>query len=218
MPRPNPRVIILLVLAGVLAFVVLPILLTDQPGTVATGGDIVSKTFSGVSVDSEAVYDVQLLEGSDAAHESTHMFDALDGLEGVSAAALDTKSLKLAVSYSSATTTEGPIRARLLAAGYLRPTADEAEPAVLDAGGKVQRIAVVDDHGFSPAYIRARAGIPLEIEFGPGTECRVTVVFPELKITSDISKGGVVKLPALEPGTYTIACGGNAPEGAIIVE
>lgn len=216
--KPHPRVIIVLVLAAIVALVVLPMLLTEQPGTVKSSGGVISKKLAAIDTDAEATYRIRLLEGGDAAHEASHIFEALAGLPGLGSVALDTASLDLKVSYASGQTDDEPFRARLLAAGYLVPTAEDAAPAKLDASGGVQRIAVSDDHGFQPAYIRAKAGVPLEIEFGPGTECRTSVRFPELEITADISKGGVVKLPAMEPGTYTIACSGDAPEGAIIVE
>ena len=37
-------------------------------------------------------------------------------------------------------------------------------------------------------------------------------------ITEDISQGATVSLPAMEPGTYDILCGGDGSEGAIVVE
>jgi hypothetical protein len=64
----------------------------------------------------------------------------------------------------------------------------------------------------------AQAGIPIEIEYGPGVECREVVKFPGIGVVQDISEGGTVTLPALEPGEYQIACGGDAHEGTLIVE
>jgi hypothetical protein len=66
--------------------------------------------------------------------------------------------------------------------------------------------------------IAARAGIPLEIEFAPGQECRTVVKFPEIGVEEEIGQGGTVSLPALEAGTYQIVCGGDGPEGTLLVE
>ncbi len=218
MPRMHPRVVILSVIAAVIVLVVIPVLLEDQPGAVRSEAGSVTKTFSATEADSEAVYPVLLTEGSDAAQEATRIFDALSGVQGVVSASIDVSTLDLTVKYASQQADNAVIRASLLASGYLKPTAEDAEPAVLDASGKVQRIAVKDEHGFSPSYIRAKAGVPLEIEYGPGTACRVGVKFPELGVEADISKGGLVKLPAMKPGTYTILCSGDATEGAVFVE
>ena len=78
----------------------------------------------------------------------------------------------------------------------------------------------VNDDGvqFDPYLILATAGVPIEIEFAPGTECRTIVKFPQIGIEQDISQGGTVALPALEPGEYQIACGDDGHEGALLVE
>ena len=83
----------------------------------------------------------------------------------------------------------------------------------------MQRVAVADTGmQFDPYLIRATAGVPIEFDFAPGQECRVIVKFPELGVEQDISQGGVVALPALDPGEYQIACGGDGNEGTLIVE
>jgi plastocyanin domain-containing protein len=102
--------------------------------------------------------------------------------------------------------------------GYSAPTAADATPTEIATDGSVQRLSIADQNGFDPALILAKAGIPIELTFAPGQECRATVVFPEINVTQDISQGGVVSIAGLTPGTYTIQCGGGSPEGTLIVE
>lgn len=218
--KPTPKqlllVIAIVVIAG--AFIVAQSLTTGTPGSVTTEGSRITRIMTDASADATAEFPIRLLEGGDAAHESVHIFEAIDGIQGVESATFDTESLLLAVDYDSAVLPADYLRSALVASGYLALTADDATPMELAADGSVQRIEVADAGGFNPAFISAKAGIPAEIVFAPGTECRVTVKFPQLGIVEDISQGATVLLPAMEPGTYDILCGGDGSEGAILVE
>lgn len=215
--RPNPRVVMIgtvVVLAiGVLYYVSS----TESVGQRSATGAAVTQVLGTAEPDSSASFELILKEG-DPEHESAHVFEALGGMPGLASAGLDVATEVLTVEFDSSAATEADIRARLLQAGYVAPGAEDATPAELSEDGSVQRIAIVDDHGFSPAFIKLASGVPAELEFGPGTECRVSIGFPELGIEQDISAGAVVKLPALEPGTYAIVCSGDAQEGALLVE
>lgn len=218
MPRIKPAHLVLALIAIVFAVFALPQILADQPGARSTSGTEISETIGVTETNAVASFPLQLLEGAGAEHEADHIFEALAGLPGVGTATLDTVSLELAVEFDSATIAEEPIRQRLLEAGYVTPTVADAAPMLLAEDGSVQRIAVADEGGFDPFLIRAAAGIPIEIDFAPGTECRTSVKFPGLNVEQDISKGGTVALPALEPGNYTIACSQDGNEGTLIVE
>ncbi len=119
-------------------------------------------------------------------------------------------SEELTVHFDSAQSSEATVRSSLVAAGYVAPSVEDAVPAVLSDDGSVQRLGIADDHGFDSPYILAKAGVPLELELAPGTECRTSVSLPPAGATHDISQGAVVTLPPLDPGTYPILCSGNA--------
>jgi hypothetical protein len=89
--------------------------------------------------------------------------------------------------------------------------------AVLHGG--VQRIVVDPATGiFVPNVIVARAGTPLEIGFKPGSGCLASVRFETFKIAQDISQGGAVALPALQPGEYSFSCGMQMVFGKVVVK
>lgn len=218
--RPTPKQVLALTALAVvaIAFFVTQAFTRGAPGSVAREGAVITRVMTAAETDASADYTVRLLEGSDADHESTHMFQAIDGIQGIGTASLDVDDLVLTVNYDSSVVTADIIRSALAASGYVARTTADAIPMELSEDGTVQRIEIIDDHGFKPSFIKAAAGVPAEITFGPGTECRVVVKFPDLGIVEDISQGGVVSLPALEPGTYPILCGGDGDEGSIIVE
>lgn len=218
--RLTPRHILLItaVVVVAVAFGVTQAMTANAPGAVKSEGTRVSQIIDTIDTDASATFEIRLLEGSDAAHESIHIFDTIETLPGLGVATIDTERLTLEVTYNSAAISEGVIRQQLAAVGYVQATVADATPAELSDDGSVQRLSITDNHGFSPSLIRAKAGIPLELTFGPGTECRTVVVFPELGIQQDISAGGLVALGALEPGTYRILCGGQGDEGSIVVE
>lgn len=219
MQRIKPQYIILGVVLVIAALLVIPQLLTYQPGERVVEENMVTETIGVVETNTTATYQVGLVEGSDPEHESDHMFESLADLPGVGTASLDTQTLELTVNYDDASVDEAAIKDRLLNAGYIVPTKDDAAPLEMADDGSVQRIAVADNgQRFDPYLMIAKAGVPIEIEFAPGTECRVAVKFPDIGVAQDIAQGGVVALPALEPGDYQIACSGDGHEGTLIVE
>ncbi|MBS3956170.1 MAG: cupredoxin domain-containing protein [Clostridiales bacterium] len=210
---------VLVAIAAALVGVI--VMLVADPGTpesVKQPDAAISRVMTNAETDTSADFPVRLLEGSDIQHESVHMFEALMGIEGVGTATLDPEGLVLNVAYDSTVVSEDSIRAELIASRYLAVTSADATPMELAADGAVQRIGIVDKQGFEPAYILAKAGVPLELAFGPATDCRTNIKFPQLGVAEDISSGATVKLPALQPGTYDIVCGGDGKKGAIIVE
>ena len=219
--RPTPRTI--LIVAAVLiigvAFVITNIQSANAPGTTKTEGTQITYIIGEVEEKSSVEIPVQLLEGSDAAHESVHIFETIAGVQGAAKAVLDTETLVLTVSYDPALLDPAEVQRTLAAVGYTRPTAEDATSAEVSADGTTQAIAVTDTgKGLEPAVISAKAGLPLTVTFGPGTECRTTIVFPDLGVSADISNGGTVELPTLTAGTYAIQCGGGGNEGMLIVQ
>jgi hypothetical protein len=215
----KPAYVILGIVVVILAVLVLPRLFASQPGMASIEGDVISETIAEIDTNATAVYQVTLLEGSDAEHESEHMFEALAGVQGVGTASLDMETLELTVAYDEEAVGDSFIREQLLLTGYLVPSLDDATSTEVAEDGSVQRIDVADTGvQFDPFLISATAGIPIEFHFDPGQECRTVVKFPELGVQEDISQGGVVVLPALDPGEYMIACGGDGMEGTLVVE
>lgn len=178
---------------------------------------VVSKEIGGSVADKTASFRVILKEG-DPEHESAHVFESLAGVPGLATATLLTASAELQVGFDSKAVGEKDIRAALVRAGYVTATADDAVPLEVAVNGKLQSIALADDHGFKPNLLRAKRGIPIELRFMPGTECRVAVSLPALGKTLDISKGAKMRLPGLDPGAYEILCSGNATEATILVD
>ncbi|MBF4509888.1 MAG: cupredoxin domain-containing protein [Aeromicrobium sp.] len=218
--RPTPKQTLFLVALAVIgvAFLVTQLMTRGAPGSIERRGDVITRIMTSAETDAVAEYPIRLLEGGDAAHEATHIFEVIDGIQGIGAARLDVERVVLMVEYDAATVTPEIIRNALISSGYVEITSADAAPTEVAPDGSSQRIAIADERGFRPAYIRAKAGIPIVLDFAPGTECRLTIYFPQLDIHEDISRGASVTLPALEPGFYDIFCGQGGSEGGIFVE
>lgn len=86
--------------------------------------------------------------------------------------------------------------------------------------GGVQKVSIdLTTGSYSPNYITAKAGVPVELDFkGPASSCNGYVQSQQLGFSQDVSNGGTIKLAALQPGTYTWACGMNMYTGRIVVK
>jgi hypothetical protein len=83
----------------------------------------------------------------------------------------------------------------------------------------VQRIAVHVTDGYDPDRILVDSGVPVELAFSEGHGCLGRVVFDSLNIEADLENGGaLIKLPALEAGTYPFRCGRDLVHGLLIAE
>ena len=83
----------------------------------------------------------------------------------------------------------------------------------------IQRLRIEVTDGYDPDTVIVLAGVPVEIEFSEGHGCLGRVVFDALGIEADLENGGaVVKLPALEPGTYAFRCGMDMVHGTLAAE
>jgi hypothetical protein len=87
------------------------------------------------------------------------------------------------------------------------------------AGG-VQKISVdLSSGSYNPNVLNLQAGVPAEITFGQSSGCTGQVQSQQLGFAEDLTSGPkTVKLGALQPGTYTFACGMNMVSGTIVVK
>jgi plastocyanin len=87
------------------------------------------------------------------------------------------------------------------------------------AGG-VQKISVdLSSGSYNPNVLNLTAGVPAEITFGQSSGCTSIVQSRQLGFSEDLTAGPkTVKLGALQPGTYTFACGMNMVAGTIVVK
>lgn len=86
--------------------------------------------------------------------------------------------------------------------------------------GDVQKISVDLSKGYyDPNQIELKAGVPAEITFGQSSGCTGAVQSSDLNFYEDLTAGPVtVKLPALQPGTYSFTCGMQMVSGTIVVK
>lgn len=84
------------------------------------------------------------------------------------------------------------------------------------AGGQTIQVSAEGD--FVPAAA-AKAGVPIRLEFGPGGGCTAAIKFAEHGIFEDLTDGGgIVDLPALQPGEYPLVCQADMVMGVLLVE
>jgi plastocyanin domain-containing protein len=83
-------------------------------------------------------------------------------------------------------------------------------------------ILITVDGGYSPATIRARAGVPLRLVFDrkDDSSCSEEVVFPDFGIKRFLPTGEktTIDIEPLEPGTYEFMCGMSMLRGTLIAE
>ena len=86
--------------------------------------------------------------------------------------------------------------------------------------GGVQTISVDLSQGYyQPNVIVLKAGVPAEITFGQSSGCTAQVMSKDLNFFEDLTAGPrTVKLPALDAGEYSFACGMEMVFGKIVVE
>jgi P-type Cu+ transporter len=93
---------------------------------------------------------------------------------------------------------------------------------IADLGDGVQKIAVRVKGGYSPDHIRARQGVPLEIEFDrqESGECTNRVVFADLGVSAGLPAytKTTVRLRPNRAGTFGFACGMNMVHGTLVVD
>ncbi|MGW0885472.1 heavy metal translocating P-type ATPase [Streptomyces sp. NPDC002671] len=88
--------------------------------------------------------------------------------------------------------------------------------------GGVQRVEVTVRGGYSPAVIRVRQGLPVELVFDrqESGECTNRVVFPDLRVSKGLPafQRTAVRLRPEQAGSYGFACGMNMIHGTLVVD
>lgn len=86
--------------------------------------------------------------------------------------------------------------------------------------GDVQKVTIdLTTGSYAPNQITAKAGIPIELDFkGPASGCNGYVVSQQLGFQQDVSNGGTIQVPALQPGTYQWTCSMGMYLAQIIVK
>jgi len=210
-----------LLVAFTLAAIAMTALVTGgtQPGSIASEGDLMTMTVSRVEPNATAVFDITLLEGGDAAHESSHIFDSLETVPGVASLTFDTKALTLSVAYDASVISEESLRRQLAASGYVKRSLADAAETQPTADGTGRTIHLVAGSALEPSFFKTPAGVPLTITFSPGQGHLATVSIPALGITQDISaEGASLTIPAPTAGTYELVCAEGYADATMVVE
>ena len=103
------------------------------------------------------------------------------------------------------------------AASAAQVTGPEVDGTAQVSGG-VQRISVDVSNVYNPNVISMKAGVPGEITFSRGQGCTSHVQSSDMGFSADLSGGPqTVKVPALQPGTYSFSCGMSMVFGKVVV-
>lgn len=121
MPKMRPQYVVLAVAVTLFAVLLILAVSSDQPGRVVNRDGVITRTIAVVDTNADVTFQLRLVEGSDAEHESAHIFEALGGLRGVGHASLNTATITLNVTYIDSVIDQASIAARLQEAGYLAP-------------------------------------------------------------------------------------------------
>lgn len=190
----------------------------DQPGAVVKDGSVITMTVSRADATTVSTFDIVLLEGGDAEHESTHIFQSLD-LPGIATISMDAQALSLTIAHDAELISESELRQRLAQSGYLKRTIADAVPAELHEGGDLQTLHLTPGDALEPSFVRAKAGIPLTITFGAGTGHLTSVSIPALEITQDITtEGSEIRIDEPVPGTYELVCAEGYTDATLVIE
>jgi hypothetical protein len=199
------------------------------PTSVPVANGKITKFFGSTSECSSASVPIVANPGVDLAAQGGRILDAFKGQDGVGNVTLDVVRSTVDVGFCESSQSEDSVRRLLADTGLISlgasaaasgPGASAQGTSSVDPSGQKQT-AIVDTSsgGFRPTTLVLKAGIPAEIAFGQGSGCLAEVVFPDLNIRQSLEGGPVmVKLPALEPGTYAFACGMDMQRGALVVE
>ena len=192
---------------------------SNLPGKRVQDGDLITLTISTVEPNATATFDITLQEGGDAAHEADHVFKSIDNMAGIASATFNTNTLTLEVRYNGSKISEAGIRQLLADSGYVSVTLADAVPATLSADGMSQELSIETGDVLYPPTVSAKAGIPLTITFGPGSDHLASISIVELGIKEDLSQGGAtVVIENPQPGTYEILCAEGYADGMLLVE
>lgn len=115
--KPQHR--LLLAAAVIFGVALLYMSLTNgDVGTVSRTDTGITQIYSKADGDQTVAIPIQLQEGSDVEHESSHVFDVLNGMIGVERATIALDGTRIDVRYSSSEASEENIRNAYVASGY----------------------------------------------------------------------------------------------------
>lgn len=87
---------------------------------------------------------------------------------------------------------------------------------------KGSEVVITVDGGYSPATIRARAGVPLRLVFDrkDNSSCSEEVVFPDFGVRKFLPTGEktTIEITPPKPGRYEFMCGMSMLRGTLIAE
>lgn len=115
-PNHLPRVLLLVALLALFAFLVMRA--AGTPGTTTVGKGFISQVVSDAPSKASVTVPLTLRE-SDPEHESSHIFGTVANLKGVASARLVFAPPALEVAFDPATVSEQQIRDALAAGGYV---------------------------------------------------------------------------------------------------
>lgn len=213
----SPKIAMWLVGATAIVGILVYQAVADPPGKRTLDGQVVTEIISVAQGDSTAEFDITLQEGGDPTHEADHVFESIQS-QAIQQASFDGSTLKLQVQYDSKLIAEGDIRQMLASRGYVALTATDGVAATLLEDGTSQQLAVTPGERLDPSLMTAKAGLPLTITFGPGSDHLASVKIESLGIEQSIVQGGTIELPALQPGTYEFVCTEGYVDGTLFVQ
>lgn len=224
-PRPKAIKPAYIVVALVALVVVGAVFASGRGVSAKVTGGTIKKSFGAASPCTTASIPVMANQGVDLSSQGEKLLDAFMGQEGVGDVVLDLDRSVVDIKFCDSLQSEDSIRQILTGTGLVTTaaapeTASAPTTATLDPSGKKQSTSVdIAKGNFSPGEISLKAGVPTELTFGAAASCITEVNFKELGVKQDLTAGpATVKLPALEPGTYTFACPQEHQVGKLIVQ
>lgn len=192
-------------------------------GTPTVDGKI-TKNFGAASPCTSASIPVTANQGVDLSSQGSQLLDAFKSEKNIGVVTVDIARSVVDITFCASSQSEESVRQILSGTGLVTvgaaPIAAAPASAAVSTSGKKQT-AKVDTSGdrFSPSQVTLKAGVPAEIEFAQAAGCISSVVFSQLGLTQDLTAGAaIVKVPALEPGTYDFACGMGHQKGQLVVQ
>lgn len=225
-PTPTKRMKPIVPMIALVAVLVVGFAAAGMKGTSATTVDgKLTRNFGSPSACQSASLSFTPNQGVDLSRQGEQLLKAFEGMEGVGDVTLDIVQSKIDMGWCESSQTEETMRQAVTATGLVTLSEDgsssalQPSTATVDAAGKSQTVSVdTSNESFAPSQIGLKAGVPAEISFAKATGCVGEVVFESLGIRQDLSQGATVRLPALEVGTYSFACGMGHVRGQLVVQ
>lgn len=112
------HIVVLIALGIVGAALAFMSITTGGVGTVTTTDEGITRVYSKARADQSVRVDLRLLEGSGLEHESSHIFETLEGYAGIEEATILFDGPTIEVEFASAEVSAESIRGALASSGY----------------------------------------------------------------------------------------------------